>query len=290
MKHHYLLWAFLFSLTGIFIYLVSEMPVFDIISLSYTLPKMIMYYIGLCCVIVFWILSIYSFNKFMILLNQEKIIQKTDQLELEESYKLIHSLRSQHYDFQTQLNDMKSLAELQKCSEIVKYIQNCNLELSNSHQVVNYISNPAILAMLLFFATEAKEKGILLSIDSDLDFSQFNFSAVRITKVLGNIIRNAIEILEKTDAPDRQIQIIIWETATHYSFKIWNNGPPIPESTQKQIFTPGFSTRNSTGLGLSIVRETLTSIGGGVTVKSDAFTGTEFKINIPKKRDLKVVV
>jgi sensor histidine kinase regulating citrate/malate metabolism len=216
-------------------------------------------------------------------MNKEKIFQETDHLQLEEGQKLIQTLSSQRHDFKNQLQVIRMLAQMNKNQEIIKYILECNTVMDLSNSIYVHIDNSAISAMLLVYFSEAKEKEIKFSVDCDVDFSKFDLPTVAVTRIVGNIIRNAIEVLEKAPAFERVIQVTIWEATDCYNFIIWNNGPAIPDEVKEKIFIAGFSTKSSTGLGLSIVKQMVEEMRGQVTVDSSPKSGTEFKIVIPKK-------
>ena len=63
-----------------------------------------------------------------------------------------------------------------------------------------------------------------------------------------------------------------------------NNGPAIPEKQRARIFEPGFTTkRTGQGMGLFIVNQTVTELGGRITV--DSRDGdTVFSGFVPRKR------
>ena len=66
------------------------------------------------------------------------------------------------------------------------------------------------------------------------------------------------------------------------SFRVMNNGPEIPEEIRQHIFEPGFSQKGEgRGMGLYIARQTLRSVGGDLTVESDAQT-TVFSGWVPR--------
>jgi sensor histidine kinase regulating citrate/malate metabolism len=136
--------------------------------------------------------------------------------------------------------------------------------------------------MVIFFVTQARECGINFEVDSDIDFAAYNLSPAKTTRIMGNIIQNAIEILKITNQKDRNIQLTMWEEDNLYHFLIWNNGPAIPKEIQSLIFVSGYSMKNSTGLGLATVKQLVEEMGGGISLKSNDDEGTEFKITIPK--------
>ena len=278
MKHLYLMRAFLFTLISIFIILLLQLEIFDLLKRN--LHPILLFSIFL--IMLFWLLSTHSIYKFNALLNEEKLSREADRLQLEESQKLIKTLRSQRHDFKNQLQVIRVMAQFQKNNEIVEYIEDCTTALDFSKEIPSQIVNPAISAMTIFFASQARENGVNFEVDSDIDFAAYNLSPAKTTRILGNIIQNAIESFQSTSQKDRNIQLTMWEKDDNYHFLIWNNGPPIPEEIHRLIFLSGYSSKNSTGLGLAIVKQLVDEMGGIITVKSSIEEGTEFRITIPK--------
>ena len=61
-----------------------------------------------------------------------------------------------------------------------------------------------------------------------------------------------------------------------------DNGSGIPESLQKKMFTPNFTTKSSgTGLGLSIVKRYVENAGGRIWFESESDKGSVFFIEFP---------
>jgi len=233
-------------------------------------------------IFLFWFLSTRSFYKFVSLINQEKISREADRLQYEESQKLIQILRSQRHDFKNQLQIIQIMVQSKRYKELVDYIQDCNNSLDFAKEIPDRIDNAALSAMTIFFATQARENGINFSVESDMDYTKFHLSPAKITRILGNIIRNAIEIFQTLYCQEREIKLTMWETDPEYHFLVWNNGPPIPLEKQALIFQPGFSGKNSTGLGLSIVKQLVEEMGGKLKLNSTQKEGTEFYITIPR--------
>ena len=75
-----------------------------------------------------------------------------------------------------------------------------------------------------------------------------------------------------------------------YTFLVKDNGPGIPSDHQELIFEPfsqldgGLNRSHSgTGLGLSLVKQFATALGGQVELHSDEGQGAEFKVIVPRK-------
>lgn len=275
MKHLYLPKAFLSVLV-----LIAILLFFNYIAINKILGLGIVTLLESCFVISFWAMNFWLVQKF----SHKLFSKQFDDSEQYDNSKLIQAIRSYSHDYHNQLQVIRTLAQLNKYHEIIKYID--DYVATNDKAKWVQINNIAVTALFIVYETEARNKGIKLTIDSDIDFSKFEYSPTKINRILGNIIRNAIEILEQIKTEKREIQITLWETAENYMVNIWNNGLPIPQDCCDKIFTAGFSTKKSSGLGLSIVKELLDELHGEIAVASSWETGTEFKITLPRKRSM----
>ncbi|QZT38455.1 PAS domain-containing sensor histidine kinase [Halosquirtibacter xylanolyticus] len=99
--------------------------------------------------------------------------------------------------------------------------------------------------------------------------------------VMMNIIKNALESFNF--AVQKYPKIII-ESHQRYNrthITITNNGMPIDRETEKQIFTPFYTTKESgSGIGLSLSKQLVIKMGGNLTLNTNT-TNTEFIIQLP---------
>ncbi len=277
----YLLRGVIFSLFNVSVLLIIRFKILKNIYQHFSLTELHGYYTAVILSVIFWILSMLSFRKFFLLLNIEQISKETDQLHLEESQKLIQTLHSQRHDFRNQLQVIGTLAQYNKHEEIVKYIQDCNSELSFSCLISSNIDNPIIFAMFLYFYTTAKEKEISFKVDSNIDFTNFSLSIRNVAKLLRNTIHYAITLLEKTMVSEKTIKVILQETYNAYFFTIHCSNAANSGKSRDQMHKPGFSIRQHTDSGLFIIKENIKSLKGKFVVNNTPDYGTEFKIMIP---------
>ena len=93
---------------------------------------------------------------------------------------------------------------------------------------------------------------------------------VKLFQLWSNIVKNAIEAMEKQDYKYLGIHANLDGSLLNVSFE--NNGPRIPEVEQENMFKKFYTTksnRNGTGLGLSIVNNVLQDHKGIINVYSD---------------------
>ncbi len=100
---------------------------------------------------------------------------------------------------------------------------------------------------------ELKSKGIDVNLNSSSDSLTILGDSTQLTRVLVNILKNAIEAVELNDSKSIQINIIPLNNKVQIN--IANNGKPIPSEVLENIFIPFFTTKESgSGIGLSVSR------------------------------------
>ena len=109
----------------------------------------------------------------------------------------------------------------------------------------------------------------------------FNFDKNQIQRVIGNLVKNAIQSVPDNVEPD--ILVSIRQTADKIFISVTDNGSGIAPEHQSRIFEPKFTTKSSgMGLGLSIVKKIIENHNGKIYFKSDQETGTTFTIEFDK--------
>jgi signal transduction histidine kinase len=102
-------------------------------------------------------------------------------------------------------------------------------------------------------------------------------------QVLTNLVQNAIEAV-----PDGgRVDVTGRAEADALLLAVKDDGPGIPPDVQARLFTPFFSTKGEgagMGLGLTIVRRVVQSLGGTLSVVSVPGQGAEFKVRVPKRQ------
>ena len=100
--------------------------------------------------------------------------------------------------------------------------------------------------------------------------------------ILMNLCKNAFQAMEKTERKELGIELTSGQD--HLVLRVRDTGCGISEDAQQKIFEPFYTTKGSrhgTGLGLSVVRNILSSIGGTIRVESMLGEGTCFSMEIP---------
>ncbi len=104
--------------------------------------------------------------------------------------------------------------------------------------------------------------------------------------ILMNLCKNAFQAMEKTERKELWIRLYPKDSDT-ICLQVSDTGCGIGDDAMQKIFEPFYTTKGSrhgTGLGLSVVRNMVTSVGGTIRVESKADVGTTFILEIPQSR------
>ncbi|QIQ85695.1 PAS domain S-box protein [Erythrobacter sp.] len=105
---------------------------------------------------------------------------------------------------------------------------------------------------------------------------------VQIQQVLFNLVRNAIDAVER----DGQVTIAIAKDDAATRFTVTDSGPGVPPERVARLFAP-FSTtkRDGMGMGLAICRTIVEAHGGRIWYDPDLAAGAAFLFTVPAFRE-----
>jgi len=134
---------------------------------------------------------------------------------------------------------------------------------------------------------KADKTGVEISFDARGPVSPVRIQEGHLIQVLYNIILNAVEACEGGG----KITVVHTMDRDRFTISVSDNGKGIPENLQSRIFEPFFTTKgykfgSGLGLGLSVSKSLVKSMGGELSLKSSNGQGTTFYINIPTDTSL----
>ena len=144
---------------------------------------------------------------------------------------------------------------------------------------------PLLNKLWLDFAQQARKKSIELVIE-EID-ATIQTDADGVTRILENLLSNAI----KFSPPGKKVSLNVSSEGNQLKFEVSDEGPGIPPEEQPRLFSKFQRLSNrptgaeiSTGLGLSIVKELTSQLGGEISFKTASGRGTVFILTLPKGR------
>ncbi len=218
-------------------------------------------------------------------LSTRRLLTQLDDMDdtIDAMANLNNTLRSQRHDFLNHLQVVYSLIEMQEYEEANDYIEQIYGRITSVSRVLK-TANPAVNALLQvkLAACEKAHVRVELDITSKWETLEDHMPGWEMCKVLSNLIDNAIDAMASYPARKRCLYISLAENLRQFTFEVANTGDPIPEDAREGLFQPGVTTKGQGhGMGLYIVKKTLSDRGGDVFLNSGA-ERTSFSGYVPK--------
>lgn len=181
---------------------------------------------------------------------------------------------------------------LQNSNRLLQLInQLLDLGRLESGQTVLVVNPVDIIAMLRIhvaqFDSLANNRNIQLDFYTDSESLIIDEDADKLEKIIQNLISNAIKFSQK----DGQVKVFFEMLAdAQYEIRVEDQGIGIPENKLPFIFDRFYQadssdtrTREGAGIGLALVKEMVTLLGGEIIVDSSEAKGSTFKVRLPYK-------
>lgn len=201
--------------------------------------------------------------------------------------KFVEGLRAQTHEFMNKLHTISGLIQLGAHEEATAFISDM---VRNKQNVVGFlikrVKDPATAGLLLGRISQAEERGVEIVIDPRTSLGPLpkHFDGNNLVMVLGNLLENAVEAVQKLPRERRRVIVSLRENAKQIVIRVFDAGHGISPEIRGQIFERGFTTKEGNfGIGLALVKQRTTMVGGSVRVKSAPQKGTVFVITIPKE-------
>ncbi|MBX2840563.1 MAG: PAS domain S-box protein [Flammeovirgaceae bacterium] len=175
----------------------------------------------------------------------------------------------------------KSVNKLDKfVQEIIDYSRNSRLEVKTEKIDFDYLINDIFDNLKYIDGADKVELKLNITGNSDLISD-----SGRIRVIFNNLLSNAV-IYKRSREEQPFIHIDVDISAKEAKINVKDNGKGISKEYVNKIFDMFFRASNDgagSGLGLYIVKESLTILGGDIKVESTQNVGSNFLFNVPNK-------
>jgi signal transduction histidine kinase len=125
--------------------------------------------------------------------------------------------------------------------------------------------------------------GFEITIDAPVEPVKMEADPKLLDQILGNLLSNAI----KYSGNARRVEVSVRSGADQVRFSVRDFGLGIPADDLPQLFNRFFRARTAmgiagTGIGLNLVRELVTILGGSIDVASELGAGSTFTVTLPR--------
>lgn len=234
--------------------------------------------------------------------NQEIIIAQNEKLE-KANKELDRFVYSASHDLRAPLSSLTGLINLSGMTSDINTIREYHNHMQNRilvmdkfiKEIIDYSRNARVevledginlkklvdeVADSLQFVKGSSSISLQNSIDETMELRS---DVYRLKVVFSNLISNAVKYHD-LGKPDPHIAIGCNKEGDTYVVKVEDNGMGIPAEHVSKIFDMFYRAHErseGSGLGLYIVKETLSKIGGQITVDSAYGKGSSFYITLP---------
>lgn len=219
--------------------------------------------------------------------NQLRVLENRTYMELNH---LVHDLKSPLTSMQTLVGVVKMSCENQREEQNVHYLELIESGIERMSSMIseilyedrlNQITTQRLIKGVLAQASAA-EYAELIRADNQIPQTRIAVNVIRFTRALINLLENSFYAVDRESG-------IIWlevrkatlDGEDAVCFEVRDNGSGIEEHLLERILDNGFSTRNSSGLGLSFARTVVEQSGGRMDIRSVAGQGTQVNVYIP---------
>ena len=172
---------------------------------------------------------------------------------------------------------LRAGAIIQRLREVLRHPlpASARLDLGALAQTVRELAQP-----------EALEAGVALRIETATDLPSVRTDRLLIEQVALNLVRNAIEAVQGLPAERRQVAIVTTaEPDGGVTLSVSDQGDGLPDEMRDRVFEAFATTKpRGLGLGLSICRTVIESLGGTIAYRPDV-GGARFSFTLPAGGD-----
>ena len=210
--------------------------------------------------------------------------------ELQSMQTLSDALRAQTHEHSNRLHTIVSLMELGRTDQALEFATE-DLELSQrlADEMVGSVDEPVISALIMGKSAQANELGIALTVTASGTLAQSGLSIQDLVTVLGNLVDNALDAAAAGDDP-RQVSVTVSSNERAVVIEVADSGAGVAPDVIDDVLRLGFSTKGvgatepgrsvgGRGLGLALVRQAVTRLGGTLTIGRRK--GAVFTVTIP---------
>ena len=171
---------------------------------------------------------------------------------------------------------------------VEKILQFSSVRANRRYQLGRVEVGPVIDAILAEAATAIQSAGFTLEKDLDPDLPSALADERGLKQCLHNLVGNALKYGGERRWMGVRAMVATEATGPEIQVTVRDHGPGIEPADLGHIFEPFYRSLRAhsmaaqgTGLGLSMTKEIVEAMGGGITVESTAGRGSAFTLHLP---------
>ncbi len=218
---------------------------------------------------------------------------KKEFLEFTEDFEgtkfLVDSMRANNHDFTNKLHVILGLIQMEEYEKAKSYIENISIiQKETISRIMSAIENPSFAALLVGKIARASECNVKFILQEGIRFrdGDIDVPSEALVTITGNLIDNALDSMNSPNFDAEKSNELTFGAFTkpgELLITVKDTGQGIPADIQQKIFERGFSTKGTgRGVGLSHTRQLVESLGGKISVESQAGKGACFMVALKR--------
>lgn len=200
----------------------------------------------------------------------------------------VNALRVQNHEHRNKLHTIAGLIQLNQSEKALEYLFEVN---EQQEELTSFLTakimDESVSGLLMGKVSRGRELGIRVVIDRMSHLEKFppRMDHHDFVLILGNLIENAFDSLERSQRTDKEVTISIEQDEEVCSILVEDNGIGMDEQTRMRMLERGFSTkdRGHRGIGLHLVQQLVTKGRGELVCVSQPGEGASFLLTFPMK-------
>ncbi|MDM5337122.1 DcuS/MalK family sensor histidine kinase [Fictibacillus enclensis] len=195
------------------------------------------------------------------------------------------ALRAQSHEFMNKLHVVLGMVHMKDYDQLSQYISELvGRSRDEMNSITEYVKDPVLAGFLIGKKSHARERGARLNVSSDYPLPEpaDSENTHELITIVGNLIDNAVDAVEKRRV--KSIDVMFDYADEILTIEVRDTGTGISTADSDNIFNKGYSTKGENrGIGLHLLKESLTKLGGELDYSSKIGEGTKFVVYIPYK-------
>lgn len=202
----------------------------------------------------------------MLKIQQSDMVQRVRAKHLS---RLSWELRMQYHDFNHHLGMIYMMLKMNKVKEAQNYLKAVVDELETIEEIIKS-GNKSLNALLYSKIARGRKKGVKIKVNVVKPLSELSFPDWDLVRIMGNLLDNAIEALEKKEG-EKRVDVLIVGGEVINKLEVKTVGIIIPSEIEENIFERGYSSKEGEGrgLGLAICKELVDRYDGSIHIERD---------------------
>jgi two-component system CitB family sensor kinase len=217
--------------------------------------------------------------------------------ELDAVRDLAEALHAQTHEASNRMHTVLTLVQLEQYGQAIDFATATLTGVQQlADRLLRAVDEPALAALLLAKADQARERGIDFVVTADTSFQSFEIEVADLISLVGNLLDNALDAALST-APAQipaagggmsavsRVTVTVRADASACLVRVSDTGPGLRAEQVADAFSRGWTTKRDAdggtagrGIGLTLVRQIVERHSGTITV--DGKNGTVFTVHL----------